>query len=64
MKSIRAKLGKSAHITDVIQVGFDSKKEPHTRFRSVQNLSDGPNADGHTLGRPPSPLVLWIIQIP
>lgn len=46
------------------QVGFDSKKEPHTRFRSVQNLSDGPNADGHTLGRPLSPLVLWIIQIP
>lgn len=48
----------------MIQVGFDSKKEPHTRFRSVQNLTDRPSVDGHTLGRPLSPLVLWIIQIP
>lgn len=48
----------------MIQVRFDTKEEPHRRFKSVQNLSDRPNADGHTLGRPLPMLVLWIIQIP
>lgn len=48
----------------MVQVRFDTEKEPHTRFKLVQTLSDRPNADGRTLGRPLPMLVLWIIQIP